>query len=227
MLASLHLTRWPLGRAQAELWQARRHRQAFDAAMFATVLLPIALRYLPLPEPRVKTFGYLAVWPRPEILESFRASALADRWDRAASCLELTLQPIQSFGTWRGIDPLAGARNDPAPGPTLLVTHSRTRPARFPSFLRGGDRVASTLRDHDGHIWADGFIDRPSTLDSGTLSLWRAQADAIGFAYGGGVHREMIEAARAGGWFIESWFGRFAILEAKGSWPGLDVGELG
>lgn len=54
MLATLNLVRWPLGVAQVELWQAWRHRQVFKEATFSSVLLPIALRYMPLGIPDVE-----------------------------------------------------------------------------------------------------------------------------------------------------------------------------
>jgi hypothetical protein len=225
MVASLHLLQWPLGTAQAELWRARRQRDAFGATSFRSVLLPIALRYTP-PEPRFRAFGYLAVWPSAQSLERFRASALARRWEGAPDRLALTLEPIQSFGTWRGADPLAGARAAPPPGPALVVTHSRTRPARFRPFLRASAGVAQTLGAHEGHIWADGFVDRVSTFDMGTLSLWRDVSDATAFAYSPGVHQDAIRDTHRGGWFAESWFGRFAVAEAEGNWPGLDLAAL-
>jgi len=226
MVASLHLLRWPLGRAQAELWQARRQRQAFGAASFRSVLLPIALRFVP-PEPRIRSFGYLAVWPSAEALARFRASALARRWEGAPERLALTLEPIQSFGTWLGADPLAGVRSAPPPGPALMVTHSRTRPTKFPPFLRASARVARTLDSHQGLVWADGFVDRIATFDMGTLSLWREVSDATAFAYSPGVHQDAIRATHRGGWFAESWFGRFAVAEAEGNWLGLDLAAPG
>jgi len=227
MLASLHLTRWPLGVAQWELWRARRGREAFGRASFATVLLPIALRYVPRPQPRITSFGYLAVWPSRDDLERFRRSALARRWERASSRLELTLGPIQSFGTWRGIDPLATAKRDSPSGPALVLTHSRTRLTKLLPFLLDSARVAETLPSHAGHIWADGFVDGPATMDMGTLSLWRDVGDATAFAYGAGVHQDAVRRTHEGQWFTESWFGRFAVLDATGSWPRLDVAALG
>jgi len=227
MVASMHLVRWPLGTAQLELWRARCQRHVFDAASFRSVLLPVALRYMPLPVGQVRSFGYLAVWPDADALEAFRSSALARRWREAEHRLELRLQPIQSFGTWRGVDPLLGARAEPSRSATLLITHSRTRLAKLVPFSRRSGAVAGTLPAADGQIWADGFLDRIRTFDTGTLSLWRDPEAAVRFAYGEGVHQEAVRAEREGGWFAESWFARLAVLDAEGSWPGLDIGQLG
>lgn len=69
-------------------------------------------------------------------------------------------------------------------------------------------------------------MDGVSTLDTGTLSLWRDTEAATGFAYGPGIHQEAVKAQREGGWFSESWFARFAVVEAAGSWRGLDLNSL-
>jgi hypothetical protein len=226
VLATLDLVRWQLGSAQLELWQARRGRRAFAEACFSSVVLPISLRYMPLPVARVRTFGYLVVWPSSERAERFRRSPLARRWEGAAHHLCLELAPIQGFGAWGGEQPLAGWRADAPRGPVLLVTHSRTRPAALGRFARRSGRVSAALSGQGGCLWADGFLDGPRTLDTGTFSLWEKEADALRFAYGDGVHRDAIAAQRKGDWFSESWFGRFGVRAAAGSWPGLDLDLL-
>ncbi|HWM64805.1 MAG TPA: hypothetical protein VNP96_12555 [Solirubrobacterales bacterium] len=227
MVATLDLVRFPLGVAQLELWRAQRRRDEFHGAAFSSLLLPVALRYMPLPVGQLRTFGYLAVWPTADAAERFRASALARRWDRTARHLELTLQPIQSFGSWRGVDPIEGTRGEAGPGPVLLITHSRTRLSKLAPFARASGRVADSLPRQPGHLWADGFADRLRTLDTGTLSLWRSAADATHFAYNAGIHRDAVQAERDGRWFAESWFGRFGVISASGDWPGIEIDALG
>ena len=77
--------------------------------------------------------------------------------------------------------------------------------------------------DAVGRLWSDGYIDEPVRLDSGTVSIWRDTAAATAFAYSPGVHQEAVKAQRQGAWFPESWFGRFAIEAAEGSWRGLPI----
>lgn len=166
---------------------------------------------------------FLSLWDRESELDRFRATALA-RWSRARRHLSLTLNPVQGFGNWAGRDPLAGYRSDPDPSsPALLLTHSRTRPRSMPAFMLADRPVVRSLRAQPGHIWAGGFVDRPRTWDTGTLSLWRTMEDALRFAYEPGVHTEAVAAQQAGGWFTESWFGRFEVREAIGSWPGIEL----
>jgi hypothetical protein len=135
-------------------------------------------------------------------LERFRAGPLR-RWDSAREYLTLTLRPVQSFGAWGGSDPLGGERSEPRPGPVALITHSRTRPAKAARFFVADRPVVRALEHAEGRLWSDGFLDDPARLDSGTLSLWRD-----------------------GGWFSESWFARFAIEAARGSWRGVEARDL-
>jgi len=226
MVATLHLVRWPLGVGQIELWQAQRRREAFGAATFDSLLLPLALPSMALPAPRLRAFGYLAVWPSAGDAERFAASPLARRWLGAGQCLALTLQPIHGFGAWRGMQPLQGQRTESWSGPVLQVTHSRTRPSKLVPFLRGSGRVAVSLPSQPGCLWADGFADRILTLDTGTLSLWRDAGCASRFAYGAGVHQDAVRAERRGRWFAEAWFGRFGVVSVSGDWPGVEIDAL-
>jgi hypothetical protein len=177
---------------------------------------------MPWPLPLVRTVGFFAVWPDAEAVERFRAGPLRP-WAGAREHLALTLVPLQSFGSWAGCDPLEGPRADPGPGPVLLLTHSRTRLRSVPVFAATDGPVVRALRRAEGQIWATGFMDGVRTNDTGTLSLWRSSSDATRFAYAPGVHQDAVKAQRRGGWFSESWFARFALSEASGSWRGLEV----
>lgn len=225
MVGSLELACLPLGLAQREALRAARADFA-PGALFARQLLAMKLRTVPLPLPQVTTVIYFSLWPDEAALERFRASSLP-AWPAARRRLSLRLAPIQSFGTWRGVDPLGGHRSEPDPArPALLVTHSRTRPAAMPAFMLADRPVVRSLRGAPGHLWAGGFLDRVQSLDTGTLSLWRSLDDALRFAYRPGIHDEAVQAQRRRGWFTESWFARFQVLAASGDWPGLDPHAL-
>lgn len=224
MLGSLDLVRLPLGIAQREALAVSR-RQYVDTALFSRLLLPIRLQSMPLPIPQLTTVGFFAIWPDPVALERFRLNSLR-AWLGSDQHLSLTLRPVQSFGKWQGGDPLDGYRSEPGPGPVLLITHSRTRLASMARFMRADGPVVRALRTQEGQLWAGGFMDGVATLDTGTLSLWRDTAAATRFAYGPGIHQEAVKAQRDGGWFSESWFARFAVTEAAGSWRDLDFEAL-
>ncbi|HEX3737782.1 MAG TPA: hypothetical protein VHV53_09595 [Solirubrobacterales bacterium] len=221
MIASLDLARFPFGVAEREALAARRAGRRSEAA-FARLLLPMSLRWMPLGVPQLTCAYHLALWRDEAALERFRAGPLR-RWVDAREHLALTLRPVQSFGSWAGGDPLAGQRSEPGPGPVLLVTHSRTRPGKTARFLVADRPVVRALGRAEGRLWSDGFVDDPLRLDTGTISLWRDTAAATAFAYAPGIHQDAVKAQREGGWFSESWFARFAIESASGSWRGLPI----
>jgi hypothetical protein len=219
VIASLDLARFPLGIAEREALALRRAGRRSDAA-FARLLLPMRLRSMPWPVPRMTIAYYFALWPEEVALTRFRAGPLA-RWDDARERLSLTLRPVQSFGSWAGVDPLGGERTEGSPGPVALITHSRTRARDLRRFFVADGPVVRALEDAPGRLWSDGFVDDLARLDSGTLSIWRDTAAATAFAYAPGVHQSAVKAQRDGDWFSESWFARFAVEAAAGSWRGV------
>jgi hypothetical protein len=219
MIASLDLARFPLGIAEREALALRRAGRRSDAA-FARLLLPMRLRSMPWPVPRLTIAYYFALWPDEAALSHFRAGPLA-RWDDAGERLSLTLRPVQSFGSWAGEDPIGSERTEASPGPVALITHSRTRSRDLCRFFVADGPVVRALEDAPGRLWSDGFVDDLARLDSGTLSIWRDTAAATAFAYAPGVHQSAVKAQRDGGWFTESWFARFAVEAAAGSWRGV------
>jgi hypothetical protein len=224
VIASLDLARFPLGIAEREALAARRAGKRSEAA-FSKLLLPMRLRSMPIPVPRLTIAYYFALWRDEAAPERFHAGPLRG-WEDAREHLGLTLRPIQSFGTWGGEDPIAGGRSEPSAGPVTLVTHSRTRPGKLGRFLVADGPVVRGLESAPGRLWSDGFVDDLARLDTGTVSLWRDTAAATAFAYAPGLHQTAVKSQRDGSWFSESWFARFAIEGARGSWAGVTAAEL-
>jgi hypothetical protein len=56
-----------------------------------------------------------------------------------------------------------------------------------------------------------------------TLTWWADAPSATRFAYAAGTHQQAVRGMRAGGWARETWFGRFTIADARGTWHGTSL----
>jgi spheroidene monooxygenase len=59
-------------------------------------------------------------------------------------------------------------------------------------------------------------------LQQVTFSVWPDAAAMAAFARAEGPHAAAIRAVRAGGWFAEELYARFALRGHAGSWGGVD-----
>jgi hypothetical protein len=97
----------------------------------------------------------------------------------------------------------------------------RLRPGGLRPFWRQNTAVVRALRRAPGLVWDQGFSDHP--LGIGTLTWWADAPSATRFAYAAGTHQQAVRGMRAGGWARETWFGRFTIADARGTWHGTSL----
>lgn len=226
MIATLDLLRFAPGRTSYELARLARHRAALarpGRARWVRWLAFAPLAEVPRP-PSPTTFGMFAIWPSAEELARFgRASPLAARWrDQAREHCAFVLEPRRSVGRWRGVDPLEDAeQRRPEDAPTLFMTYAHLRPRHIGRFAVANGHVVTELREL-GPVWDTGWADRMAPV-VGTLSLWPAPPAGTDFAYRHEPHKDTQRRAKDEGWFRESWFARFRVAEATGTWQGRDL----
>jgi hypothetical protein len=61
----------------------------------------------------------------------------------------------------------------------------------------------------------------------GTFSIWRDARALSDFAYRAPEHASVIRRTRELGWYAEELFARFAVLDARGTYRGADLGLPG
>jgi len=149
-----------------------------------------------------------------------------DAFDRIATgrC-RLTLRPITARGRWAGHEPFAPttppadsgphAAEPAEPGPVLVLTRARLRPARAATFWRAIGPVAARLRDADGLLAAFGIGEAPIGFQ-GTVSVWADGAAVNAFAYRTAEHAAVVRAAPVRRWYAEELFARLAVLDITG-----------
>jgi hypothetical protein len=161
----------------------------------------------------------LIVWDDPRAADGFDATPVGRAWATlAAGQCRLTLRPLSSRGSWSGREPFRpGGDGDRAnsDAPTVVLTRARLRLARAARFWRTIPKVAATLPGTPGLLAAFGVGEAPLGWQ-GTVSVWRAPADLVGFAYRRPEHRAVVTATPEARWYAEELFARFAVLGVDG-----------
>lgn len=173
--------------------------------------------------PDFSRYGLLAVWESAAAADRFMSGSplMQEYRRRSAECWSVWLTPYDSRGAWGGSNPFLPLGTRTGNGPVAVLTRASIRPSRLRAFWRavpsttpGLDRAAGLLASVGTGEWP--FV-RPATF-----SVWRSEADLIGYAYGDAAHGEVIRRRAAEGWYSEELFARFAPIRSEGTWKGLD-----
>ncbi|MFE9206025.1 monooxygenase [Micromonospora sp. NPDC007230] len=158
----------------------------------------------------------LVAWDSPAAAAGFDASLVGRSWARIArSSVRLELRPLTSRGAWSGRRPFGEPSGGPVTGPVLALTRARLRARRAVTFWRAVPPVAAALPAAPGLLARFGVGEAPLGWQ-GTVSVWRAPADLVAFAYRQPEHRAAITRTPAEGWYAEELFARFAVDDVVG-----------
>jgi hypothetical protein len=127
------------------------------------------------------------------------------------------LRAVSSRGRWSGEGIDVTADSDPA-GPVAALTRASIKPGRAWSFWRHSPASEQSLEQAAGCRLAVGLGEAP-VLRQATFSIWDSQAQMDAYARQG-AHLQAIEASRREGYFSESMFVRFKILQLSGAFKG-------
>ena len=154
-----------------------------------------------------------------------------ERWrGRAREFLCLILEPTSSRGSWSG-HALAAQADTRAPAdpdspsaraaqPIASLTRASIRPGKAARFWSLSPAAEASLASAPGCMLAVGLGEAP-LLRQATFSLWRDQASMDAYARTG-AHQQAIREAYSQGFFSESMFVRFRVIERSG-----EVGAFG
>lgn len=177
-------------------------------------------------------FGLRPSVTRQGLFAVFETEADADRFladsptylgyrSHARELLAAKLGPISSRGRWSGHAIAVPTQVDPA-GPVAALTRASIRPSRAWSFWRRSPASEAAIAQAGGCRLAAGLGEAP-LLRQATFSIWDNQASMDAYARSG-PHLEAIRAAQREGYFSESMFVRFQVLQLRGSFKGRRYG---
>ncbi|MFN4128506.1 MAG: spheroidene monooxygenase [Paracoccaceae bacterium] len=184
------------------------------------------------PKPNWGVWAILATWPdEATARDAVASSPVFARWrDRAVESWTAFLRPTSARGAWAGVNPFqpdaataqdAGPNSGPTSGPIIALTRATVRPSRALRFWNRVPDISAVIGADPNVAFKIGIGEVP-LLHQVTFSVWPDAASMANFARGNGPHGQAIAAVRAGNWFAEELYARFALLGTAGSWEGGD-----
>ncbi len=165
------------------------------------------------------TIAILATWDSAELAQDRTANTPIFQRYRKRSVEDWTvfLQPRSVRGAWGGSAPFTAA-DAPADGPMAALTRASIRKSAILQFWKQVPDISANIGADPNVMFKAGIGELPM-LDQITFSIWPDKATMDGFARTG-PHGAAIKAVRAGNWFSEELFARFAVHSDRGTWNG-------
>ncbi|MBF4551998.1 monooxygenase [Pseudoclavibacter sp. RFBJ3] len=164
-------------------------------------------------------WALVAAWESLEAADAFDRGALVGAWDaRSRERLRVRMRAIRSVGLWGGREPFGPAVAEAEEGQRVaVITRARIRASSVPRFTGTVPPIAAELlrARSRGLGLAFGMGELPAGL-LGTFTLWESEPALRAFISGAPSHRAAMADSRAGGWFAEELFARFAVDAVEG-----------
>ncbi len=142
--------------------------------------------------------------------------------ERTAECCIAKLRAWSVRGHWSGSTLTESAAAPPPGAPMAALTRASIRPRRAWSFWQLAAPAQAALGAAPGCLLAVGLGEAP-LLRQATFSLWDSVQAMDDYARSG-AHLAAIRAAQREGYFSESMFVRFVLLDIRGQWHGTRYG---
>lgn len=179
-------------------------------------------------QPNFGVYAFLGHWDDRAAAERFFSSH--SWWQtNLRHCQEhLTcyLQPTMTHGEWGGEKPFLPLPEayDPV-RPVAVITRATIRTRKLPDFWRYVPQTSASIYEHPARLLSIGVGEYPVFMQA-TFSLWTSGKAMQEFAYRSDHHKEVVRLTRERNWYKEEMFTRFTVLDAQGTWNGLEDTSL-
>lgn len=175
------------------------------------------------PAPNFGIYACLVTWDSMETARTqVRQSAVFERFRaRAVESWVVFLSAARSRGSWDRKSPFAVESTLPPGEPVGILTRASIARRRLIRFWKSVPEVSGASFESAALRFNIGLGEWP-VVRLMTFSVWDDFSAAKAYAYHDGAHRRTMERARAEGWFAEELFVRFRVLDAVGTWYGVN-----
>ncbi|WP_423212708.1 spheroidene monooxygenase [Pseudaestuariivita atlantica] len=172
------------------------------------------------PTANMATVAILATWPDHATAQfGTQHSASFQRYARKADeSWTVYLSATRSSGAWAGQAPFE-VSTQTSDGPLAALTRATIKPGIAAQFWRRVPDISRMIGSDPNVAFKIGIGEVP-LLHQVTFSIWPDAQAMAAFARQDGPHARAIRAVRAGKWFREELYARFAILGDHGTWGG-------
>ncbi|WP_424465239.1 hypothetical protein [Pseudoclavibacter helvolus] len=167
-------------------------------------------------------WALVSSWDSRADADAFDRGALVGAWDaRSRERVRVRMRVIRSVGLWGGKTPFGPTDAVASEGQRVaVITRARIRSSKVARFTGAVPPIAAELLSarSRGLQLSFGMGELPIGL-LGTFSLWESEPALREFLQGAQAHRAAMRDSRAGEWFAEELFARFAVDAVEG-WAG-------
>lgn len=167
-------------------------------------------------------WALVSSWETREAADAFDRGPLVGAWDaRSRERVRVRMRPIRSVGLWGGMEPFGPVTAEAeADQRVAVITRARIRPSAVARFSGTVPPIAAELMQarSRGLGLSFGMGELPAGL-LGTFTLWESATALREFIGGAQSHKAAMVDSRAGEWFAEELFARFAVDAVEG-WTG-------
>ncbi|SIS68594.1 spheroidene monooxygenase [Phaeovulum vinaykumarii] len=176
------------------------------------------------PTPNTKVWGIVTVWPDEETARKhIEGDFLFNNWrSHANESITFYMRPIAARGKWGGkvaFKPVEG--DDASQGPLAAWTRAQVKFRHAADFWQRVPVIDKMIGADKNVIFKLGLGETPLFFQM-TFSIWPDRKTMDAFARGETPHGQAIRSAYDDKWFVEDMYARLRVLDAVGTWNGVN-----